>query len=32
MKLKNLSELNKINDFQDTIFVCEIFEQQSDHL
>ena len=32
MKLKNLGELNKIYNFQDTIILCEIFEQRSDHL
>ena len=28
MKLENFGELNKINNFQDTIILCEIFEQQ----
>ena len=32
MKLKNLGELNKIYNFQDTIILCEIFEQRSVHL
>ena len=32
MKLKNLGELNKIYNFQDTIIFCEIFEQRSEHL
>ena len=32
MKLKNLREFNHIYDFQDTIILCEIFEQQSSHL
>ena len=32
MKLKNLGELNKIHNFQDTIVFCEIFEQRSEHL
>ena len=32
MKLKNLGELNKIYNFQDTIILCEIFEQHSEHL
>ena len=27
MKLKNLGELNKIYNFQDTMNLCEIFEQ-----
>ena len=31
-KLKNLGELNKIYNFQDTIILCEIFEQRSEHL
>ena len=29
MKLANLGELNKIYNFQDTIILCEIFEQHS---
>ena len=29
MKLENLGELNKIYNFQDTIILCEIFEQRS---
>ena len=29
LKLKNLGELNKIYNFQDTIILCEIFEQYS---
>ena len=32
MKLENFGELNKINNFQDTIILCEIFEQQKKHL
>ena len=32
LKLKNLGELNKIYNFQDTIILCEIFEQSSSHL
>ena len=32
MKLKNLGKLNKIYNFQDTIILCEIFEQRSEHL
>ena len=32
MKLKNLGELNEIYNFQDTIILCEIFEQRSEHL
>ena len=32
LKLKDLGELNKICNFQDTIILCEIFEQRSDHL
>ena len=32
MKLENLGELNKIYNFQDTIILCEIFEQYSPHL
>ena len=32
LKLKNLGELNKIYNFQDTIILCEIFEQRSCHL
>ena len=32
MKLKNLGELNKIYNFQDTIILYEIFEQHSEHL
>ena len=27
MKLKNLGELNKIFNFQETVILCEIFEQ-----
>ena len=27
MKLKNLGELNKIYNFQETVILCEIFEQ-----
>ena len=32
MKLENLGELNKIHNFQDTIVLCEIFEQCCSHL
>ena len=32
MKLENLGELNIIYNFQDTIILCEIFEQCSSHL
>ena len=32
MKLKDLGELNKIYNFQDTIILCEIFEQCSMNL
>ena len=32
LKLKNLGELNKIYNFQDTIILCEIFVQRSEHL
>ena len=32
MKLKNLGELNKLYSFQDTIYLCEIFENCSFHL
>ena len=32
MKLKNLGELNRVYNFQDTIILCEIFEQRYDHL
>ena len=32
LKLENLAELNKIYNFQDTIVLCEIFEQHSSHL
>ena len=32
MKLENFGELNKINNFQDTIILCEIFEQQKKKL
>ena len=31
-KLKNLGELNTIYNFQDTIILCVIFEQRSEHL
>ena len=31
-KMKDLGELNKIYYFQDTIILCEIFEQWSEHL
>ena len=32
MKLKNLGELNKLNNFQNTVILCEIFEQRSSQL
>ena len=32
MKLKILCELNEIYNFQDTIILCEIFEQRSECL
>ena len=32
MKLTDLGELNKIYNFQDTIILCEIFEQHSEQL
>ena len=32
MKLENLGQLNKIYNFQDTIILCEVFEQRSSHL
>ena len=32
MKMSNLGELNKIYNFQDTIILCELFEQRSDLL
>ena len=32
MKLKNVGELNKIDNFQDAIILCEIFGQRSEHL
>ena len=32
IKLNNLGDLNKIYNFQDTIIICEIFEQRSQHL
>ena len=32
MKLENLGELNKIDNFQDNIILCKIFEQQDSHL
>ena len=32
IKLKDLGELDKIYNFQDTIILCEIFEQRSMHL
>ena len=32
MKLENLVELNKLYSFQDTIILCEIFEQRLAHL
>ena len=32
LKLKDFGELNKIYNFQDTVIICEIFEQRSSHL
>ena len=32
LKLKDLGEVNKIYNFQDTVILCEIFEQISEHL
>ena len=32
MKLKDLGELNKIHNFQDTIILCEISEQHSEQV
>ena len=32
LKIKDISELNKIYNFPDTIILCEIFEQRSSHL
>ena len=32
LKLKDLAELNKIYNIQDTVTLCEIFEQRSSHL
>ena len=32
MKVENLGELNKLYNFQDTIILCEIFENQSQQL
>ena len=32
MKLKDFGELNKTYNFQDTIVLCEIFEQRSEQL
>ena len=32
LKMSNLGELNKVYSFQDTIILCEIFEQRSDLL
>ena len=32
LKLKDLDEVNKIYNFQDTVILCEIFEQISEHL
>ena len=32
LKLKDLDELNKIYNFQDTIILCEVFEQRPIHL
>ena len=30
LKLENLGELNRLYNFQDTIILCEIFEQRSE--
>ena len=32
LKLKDLTELSKIHNFQDTVILCEVFEQSSEHL
>ena len=32
VKLKDLGDLNEIYNFQDTIILCEVFEQWSEHL
>ena len=32
MKLNDFGELNKTYNFQDTIILCEIFEQRSEQL
>ena len=32
MKLSNLGELNQIYNFQDTVILCQIFEQRSDQI
>lgn len=32
MSFKNLGELHKIYNFQDTIILCEMFEKRSDQL
>ena len=32
IKLKDLGELNKMYNFQDTIILCEILEQRSEKL
>ena len=32
MKLRDLGEINKIYNFQDTIILCKIFEQRSEQL
>ena len=32
MKLENIGEVNKLYNFQDTVILCEIFEQRSAHL
>ena len=32
MNLENSGELNKLYNFQDTIILCEIFQQRSHHL
>ena len=32
MKLKNLGELKKVYNFQNTVILCEIFEQRSSQL
>ena len=32
LKLKDLGELSKIHNFQNTVILCEVFEQSSEHL